>query len=152
MIITCNNCNKKFNVDVDLIPEKGRLLECSSCKHQWFFKHSITPKFKEAIKNENFEIFEPVNIKTDKILDNDQKINIKPSETVKQVKIEKKTKKKEYKILNLTIVFIITFIALIILMDTFKSPLSKIFPNVEFLLYNLYESINDILLFIKDLI
>ena len=158
MIIKCNNCNKKFNVEAGAIPEKGRLLQCSSCNHQWFFKHTINPKFKEPIKNENFEIFEPTNIKSDKILENvngqknDESISIKPSEIAKQAKIEKGTNKKRYKILNLTIVFLLTFIALIILMDTIKSPLSKIFPNIEFLLYNLYESINDILLFIKDLI
>ena len=38
MIITCINCNKKFDINSDLIPKNGRLLECSSCNHQWFFK------------------------------------------------------------------------------------------------------------------
>ena len=37
-------------------------------------------------------------------------------------------------------------------MDTFQGPISKIIPNIEFLLYNLYETINDIILFLKDLI
>ena len=31
MIIECNKCNKKFNVDESLIPENGRLLKCSNC-------------------------------------------------------------------------------------------------------------------------
>ena len=38
MIISCENCNKKFEVDDNLIPEQGRLLQCSSCDHKWFFK------------------------------------------------------------------------------------------------------------------
>ena len=35
MIVVCPNCNKKFNIDEKLIPEKGRLLKCSSCNHTW---------------------------------------------------------------------------------------------------------------------
>ena len=38
MIITCDNCQKKFEIDQDLIPENGRLLQCSACNHKWFFK------------------------------------------------------------------------------------------------------------------
>ena len=41
--------------------------------------------------------------------------------------------------------------AVIIFIDTFKYPLSKIVPNLEFLLYNLFESIKDIALFVKNL-
>jgi len=44
MIITCNNCYKKFNIDSNLISDKGRLLQCASCDHKWFFK-------KEALEN-----------------------------------------------------------------------------------------------------
>ena len=45
-----------------------------------------------------------------------------------------------------------TFAALVVLVDTFKNPISKIVPNIEFILYNLYESIKDIKLFLNDLI
>ena len=41
MIIECPNCNKKFNLDVKLIPENGRTLKCSSCDHIWHYKISI---------------------------------------------------------------------------------------------------------------
>ena len=54
MIITCNNCNKKFNVDSNLIPDKGRLLECASCNHKWFFK-------KEILENTASPIAESIN-------------------------------------------------------------------------------------------
>ena len=47
---------------------------------------------------------------------------------------------------------IVFSIAFIILIDTFKYPISKIVPNIEFILYNLYESIKDIRLFFNDLI
>ena len=38
MIIECPSCKKKFDVNANLIPKEGRLLECSSCNHQWFYK------------------------------------------------------------------------------------------------------------------
>jgi len=60
--------------------------------------------------------------------------------------------KKKNNFLNLIIVFIISFVALIILIDTFKNPLGIFFPDLEFFLYNLYESIKDIILFTRDLI
>jgi len=50
------------------------------------------------------------------------------------------------------LVTIITFIAIILLLDTFKLPLYDYFPKLEFFLFNLYETLKDIQLFIKDLI
>ena len=50
------------------------------------------------------------------------------------------------------IVSILSFIALILLLDTFQIQLSSIFPNLELLLYNLYETMKDMLLFVRDLI
>jgi len=55
MIITCNNCNKKFDIDSNLIPNTGRLLQCASCDHKWFFK-------KEAFENTFRSIDENINI------------------------------------------------------------------------------------------
>ena len=82
-----------------------------------------------------------------------QGLEIKISkEDDKEIEIKKSKDKKNYNILSLTVVFIITFIALIIIFDTFQKPISNIIPNIEFLLYNLYETINDIVLFIRDLI
>ena len=67
------------------------------------------------------------------------------------IKINSK-KDNNYNILNLILVFIISFISLVILVDTFKTPISNIVPNIEFILYSLYESIKDIFLFLNDLI
>ena len=44
MIIDCPVCNKKFDIDQDLIPTDGRLLQCGSCNHKWFFKLNINEK------------------------------------------------------------------------------------------------------------
>ena len=65
MIITCNNCNKKFDIDSNLIPDKGRLLQCASCDHKWFFKkevleNTVSP-IVEDIDNDSVNIFDQNN-------------------------------------------------------------------------------------------
>ena len=62
MIITCINCNKKFNIDSNLIPDMGRLLQCASCDHKWFFKkevleNTVKPIVKD-IDNVSVDIFD----------------------------------------------------------------------------------------------
>ena len=158
MIIACNNCNKKFSIDKSLIPDTGRLLQCNSCNHKWFFQHEILIKNTEITINENLKIFEDKKPQARKLKDVDNKAIsnnkiITPTEKIVATEKQKKIKiLKKKNSLNLITVFIISFVALILLIDTFKYPLSKIVPNLEILLYNLYESIKDIELFIKDLI
>ena len=171
MIITCDNCNKKFNIDSNLIPDRGRLLQCASCDHKWFFK-------KEVLENTVSLINEDIDIDIDSVSifdQNSSSTNVEESvsDTPKdevEVDLEKETKEKietnidespqvntkpkkqkNFKILNIFIVAIISFVAFIIIVDTFKYPIGKIVPNIEFILYNLYESIKDISLFIRDL-
>ena len=43
-------------------------------------------------------------------------------------------------------------IAMIILIDTFKLQLEKYIPGIKFILDNLYETLKDFSLFIKDLL
>jgi predicted Zn finger-like uncharacterized protein len=178
MIITCNNCHKKFDIDSSLIPEKGRLLQCNGCNYKWFFKKDIMDEphtqvkinnpaeeleaeknevsaeeteHEEVESSETIELLDK-NIKNDFVL---EKITIKDKSNKREKDNHKKEvvkNKKSYNILGLIIVFIISFIALIIVVDTFQNPISKIVPNVEFLLYNLYETIKDVVLFFTDLI
>ena len=44
------------------------------------------------------------------------------------------------------------FAAFIVFMDTFKTPVSNFFPEIEVILYNLYETFKDVILFLKDLV
>ncbi len=168
MIITCINCNKKFDINSDLIPKNGRLLECSSCNHQWFFKiekdknilKSAIKEQKYIVNNNEETLVSPK--KEENQIDKNRKLlkDVKPTtnniEIIKKKEFLSETnikkKKKKLKIQNLIIVFFISFIAFIILIDTFKYPIGKIIPNIEFLLNNLYESIKDIRLFFNDLI
>ncbi len=52
MIIDCPDCNKKFDIDQNLIPTKGRLLQCGSCNYKWYFELKINKeKFDEKFKD-----------------------------------------------------------------------------------------------------
>ena len=139
MIIICENCNKKFNIDSNLIPSKGRLLQCSSCDHKWFFKKEVEENIDEKIKIDKKEEI-PISI------DNEQQNSEVFEDSINNdIKINNEDKKTN--ILSLIIVILISFTAIIILLDTFKGPISKIFPNIELILYNLYETVKDIKLF-----
>ena len=147
MIITCPCREKKFEVDENLIPDKGRLLKCGSCNHTWFFN-------KNASQQTGSLINKPANQK--KIIYKDQNIDksvskapIKPGSEL--IKYNPKYNFTLGKFLSYIIVAIITFIAIIIVLDTFKDPLSNIFPNLELVLYNLFETLRDFILFAKDL-
>lgn len=169
MIITCINCDKKFDLDLKLIPDEGRLLQCNGCSHKWFFKKIIKNEPISSVKSNKQSastvLFKDIsetemNLSTnnDETLDTDIKEDfLTEKNTTNQnvnssFQLKTSINKKNFNILNLIFVFIISFIALIIIIDTFQAPISKVFPNIEFILYNLYETINDINLFIKDLI
>ena len=157
MIITCENCTKKFEVDADLIPDKGRLLQCMKCQHTWFFKNAISIDTDKSVDFNSPTLMEDTSgsEKDDLIVENNldnQELSENKNKKWTSFTKDNLGKKKKISIINLTLVFIISFIALIILTDTFKSQIGKIVPSVDFLLYNLYESIKDILLFINDLI
>ena len=165
MIITCQNCNKQFKIDSSLIPNEGRDLQCGSCNHVWFYKieeaNSETLQLKEEItkkdvetKTENKEqILDQKNqplkkIKTEII--NEKKDEI--LEKQKTVATSKNTDNKASKFFSYLIVLIISFVALIILVDTLKTPLINVFPDLEIILFSLFETLQDIKLFIIDLV
>ena len=177
MIITCNNCNKKFNLDSKLIPDKGRLLQCASCNHEWFFKKEILENTVSPNVEHNDNVLDqdnPINnkeinpsdlskeeteVNTEEDQDEKNKVNNDEAPNKKidanideNITVNAKPKKqKNFKILNIFVVVIISFVAFIIIVDTFKYPIGQVVPNIEFILYNLYESIKDISLFIRDL-
>jgi len=149
MIISCDQCNKKFEIDSNLIPKDGRLLECGSCNHKWFYKQDIEDKTEEIIIEPQLKNIEEENI--DPIQTNISQINEFDTSFKKKEIIENK-KIKKIGVLNIIIVFIISFVALIILIETFKDPIIIYIPNVEFILNSLHEILRDIILFFKDLI
>ena len=50
MIVACEKCSKQFNIRDNLIPETGRLLQCGSCNHKWFYKLSVSNEKKKIIE------------------------------------------------------------------------------------------------------
>ena len=154
MIITCPCGEKKFEIDQKLIPSEGRMLQCGSCDRQWFFKINVPEK---KIVNEETSTSEKVEKKEVDYINlstrDETKISKEEisSKTYNESKIEKKPKR-NYNFLNILLVAIISIIALILILDTFKNNLESVFPNINFLLNNLYQSIEDIKLFIFDLI
>ena len=141
MIIECPACSKKFNIDEKLIPDEGRLLKCGNCDHTWFFK-----------KEENIKL-EAETIEINKIEESKSEINVEPvEEPIKQTKkIRKKISKKsstkestskelvsidkssvsrENNIIKKIFLIIISIIAFILLIDTFKNQISVILPGI----------------------
>ena len=55
MIIECIKCNKKFEVNSDLIPQEGRTIQCGSCNHIWFYNkiNQQNTNTEEVIKKDN---------------------------------------------------------------------------------------------------
>ena len=137
MIIECINCHKKFEFKSSLIPQSGRKIQCGSCNHIWFYK-----EIKNVTKDE-------IKIKDD----NHKNAEIIKELDKKEIKDRPKTNNLNFsKFLSYLIVGIISFVAIIVILDTFKSPLKKIFPNLEIFLFNLNETLKDIFLFIKNLL
>ena len=163
MQIDCPICKKTFEVDASLIPEQGRLLQCGDCNYKWFFKEdessneTLPTQPIKSIKNlssfdlpkETEDIIKQAEENIDMTIDKSIDQSTHP---VNEIAINNKNHNIIERILSTTIVGILSFISLIVLVDTFKSPLIEVFPKLEFLLFSLYETLKDVKLFIIDLI
>ena len=161
MIITCPCEKKQFKIDESLIPQEGRELQCGTCERVWFYKpenekdealtlnENITkdiPEQSAEKKDKNFEFSKQLP-KEEK-----NKTETKEEKSNEISKSVEKSANKDFKIFSYLIVFIISSVALIILLDTLKTPLINVFPGLEIILFNLFETLKDIKLFIIDLI
>ena len=162
MIITCPCEKKQFKIDSSLIPQEGRELQCGSCERVWFYKpkdESEAPlTLNENISEKKIEPAIETNDKKPEVRKNLQKKIIEPqikNKTSKEIpnKVKKlENENKGSKFFSYLMVFIISIVALIILLDTLKTPLINVFPGLEIVLFNLFETLQDIKLFIIDLI
>ena len=163
MIIECPACSKKFNIDEKLIPDEGRLLKCGNCDHTWFFKkeeniklEAETTKLNEIKENkldiDTEQVEEPTKQKK-KIRKKTSKKSLTKESTSKElVSIDKSSVSRENNIIKKIFLIIISIIAFILLLDTFKNQISVIFPGILKMSDSLYQVINDLKLFIKDLV
>ena len=156
MIIECINCNKKFNVDSTLISNEGRTIQCGSCNHVWFFKKDNEVE-KKIVQKKTF--IEPKNEKKKNIAQSQvlrksihqTKVSKSKNESKDLIKYKSPTRSSLSKFLSYILVAIITFVAIMIFIDTFKNILFDYFPQLELLLFSFYETLKDVELFIKDL-
>ena len=153
MIIVCPSCGKNFNVRDDQIPDKGRLLQCSNCNHEWFYTKNTIPiddnldeQFNDELTQESFGILDEEEEKRDKNISEDKTVEL---EKPKEIKKKKATKVNFFKLL---LILIISFAAFVLIVDTFIVQISVYIPFAEKYLDNLYQSIIDISLFFQNLI
>ena len=144
MIISCEKCNKKFEISDNLIPDEGRLLQCGSCSHKWHYTPEKTIKLTEEIDAVS------TNTKVKNTSNKQEFKKIKKNTNNDNVNIS--IEKKGIGFLSIFIAVIISLIALLIIADTFKIYIVSFIPNIDFYLSSLYESLKDISLFFKDLI
>ena len=152
MIIECINCIKKFTVNSDLIPSTGRTIQCGSCNHVWFFDPNNL--ISEGRKKTKIEKKIPItNLVSENIKPKIKSI-VNKDFSEKNYEITEYKSKSNFsveKFLSYLLVFIISFIGLIIVIDTFNSSLYELFPNLEIVMFSFFETLKDIQLFIKDL-
>tara|TARA_B110000008_G_C16652015_1_gene437072 strand:- start:15 stop:479 length:465 start_codon:yes stop_codon:yes gene_type:complete len=154
MIISCPKCKKKFQIDFNLIPNNGRELQCGSCKNVWFYQVKIDNTSTLTLSQESEDNLVKKEIK--KVNKNNESITLREQAKNKDKKIEENLDKKNVnkggKFFSYLVVLIISFTALIILADTLKKLIINVFPGIELMLFNLFETLHDIKLFIIDLI
>ena len=123
MIISCPCGKKNFEIDANLIPSEGRNLQCGSCSKVWFYKFEQNVsnlRIQDTIK----DFHEDVNkreILTDlnKDIPNKKKDNVGKQKDKALVKYEKKTKLNFFNFIGYFFVLILSFVALLIILDTF---------------------------------
>ena len=165
MIVNCPECIKKFIVQDQMIPAKGRHLQCGKCNHVWFFQlEDQTIKSEKINDNKIDNLINENRLTKNNLKKNKTEVPNDINESKKNFYDNKKiqpnrsmivTKNHPLKKINFLKVFlliIITFIAIIILLDTFKPLIQNFFPNIDLILNSLYETIKDINLFLGDLI
>ena len=116
MIIVCPSCGKNFNVRDDQIPDKGRLLQCSNCKHEWFFTKNTIPvddnldeQSNDELTQESFGILDEEENKRDEVVIEDETVELEKPKDFKKKKIAK------INFFKLLLVFIISFVAFVFL-------------------------------------
>ena len=157
MIIICACGKKKFNIDENLIPDKGRNIQCGACDHIWFYKKPVKnldvkdeDETNIILKNGEFLQKKEIEKSSENLRSEIDKIVNKKDKAL--VKYKKKNHFTLSKFLSYIIVTLVSFIGLVLILDTFKFQLYNLIPGLEILLFSLFETLKDINLFIKDLI
>ena len=87
MIISCHKCNKKFEIADKLISNTGRLLQCGSCSHQWYY----VPE-KKIILTDQVKESQDVNQQSNEIIKSPTKKKVKKNKKIINTDIVKSKK------------------------------------------------------------
>ena len=181
MIISCPNCSKKFQVPDNAIPKAGRTVQCSSCSHEWM-QYPVKEQKVVKLKNPTpIKSSPPVN-KARKIQKKasgpapyskeymeqkwgstvknyaEQKgISKKKTETKKiqkskSAKLNEKREKPSFGFFNYIITYSIGFTFLVCILNFERERLSRKFPELETYIDTFFETIDNLKIFILDLI
>jgi len=140
MIIECQNCNKKFDLEDKLIPLKGRLVQCGFCHSQW---HQLPNIITSSLKK---KVIDKVDISKDEVKVRSINKKIKSKARDKQ-----EFKNKNIGFFSYIFIFLISIIAFFLIAETFEYQINNIFPNFGNYIIYVYETLNNILILIKDL-
>jgi predicted Zn finger-like uncharacterized protein len=145
MIIDCQNCNKKFEINDQMIPVNGRLVQCGFCNSQWHQLPQINTSQLEVIDKK---------VKLDKLNKVAKKrINVQKKEInlTKTISTKTKTKTKSIGFLSLIIIVLISTIAIFLVIETFKIQIINFWPQADIYINHVYETLENIFILIKDL-
>ena len=167
MIITCPFDKKQFKIDDNLIPDKGRMVQCGSCGHKWFFSkntnfsdvsNKIDLNFSNEFDTKNEIQQDNADFKSEEVMsnitihDNSENENYNKELKNKKDQINKVKSLDIFNLFKYLVVVIISVVGIILILDTFKTIIINIIPNIEGFLNSLYETLTDLKLFLKDLL
>ena len=109
-------------------------------------KYFINELSNDELTQESFGILDEEKDKYDEVTLEDKENELEKPKNVK------KQKTKQVNFFKLLLVFIISFVAFVLVVDTFVVQISEYIPFTEKYLDNLYQSIIDISLFFQNLI
>ena len=128
-------------------------MQCSNCKHEWFYTKNTIPVddnkdelSKDDFTQESFGILDQEEDRYNEEIAEDKTVELEKPKT------SKKQEGKRLNFFKLLLVFVISFAAFILIVDTFIIQISEYVPFAEKYLDNLYQSIIDISLFFQNLI
>ena len=139
MIIQCQNCSRKFQVNAEDIPKEGRMVQCSNCSQKWFH----TPiKVKAPVKRKKKRVKKKIE---EVEINNIQKI-IDPSSEDSVAEIYKP--KRGLSFFGYIFLLIIIILSAIGVLKTFEDDLINYFPKIEYI----FELLNEQLQYVSETI
>ena len=174
MILTCNSCNKKFVVPDSAITASGRMVQCGSCGNKWKQfpmgevekTQSITRPKKvisrpqpvqqkiqkpKKVKKTTPKKTREISLYSPEYLAKKHGINIKDTQTVKEISNKEKSKV-SFGFYRSLLVFIVLLIFISRSLYFAQTFIVDVIPGLEFYLNYFFESMRNIFEIWKSLI